>query len=127
MTEILEDVIRGCNSNNNDTENTAPGTGRKGVPWRILIVDRITMRIISSVCKMHEIAYEGILLVEDIQKSRERFPFRDAIYLLSPSEESVDRLIQDFQDPSKPAYRDIHVFFTEGIVNSQVINCIIFM
>jgi syntaxin-binding protein 1 len=80
------------------------------------------MRIISSVCKMHEIALEGVLLVEDISKARERFPCRDAIYLLSPSEESIEALIKDFQDSAKPAYRNIHVFFTEGTY--VILNCL---
>lgn len=72
------------------------------------------MRTISSCCKMHEIALEGILLVESIDKKRKRFPNFEAIYLLTATEKSVQSLINDFEDSGKPAYGKIHVFFTEG-------------
>ncbi|CAH8456437.1 unnamed protein product [Dicrocoelium dendriticum] len=85
---------------------------KKPKDWKVLVLDRLSTRIVSSCCKMHEIMNSGITLVEDITKRREVLPI-EAIYLITPTEQSIRLLMEDFQSASNQ-YRYAHVFFTEA-------------
>jgi len=83
------------------------------VEWRVLVVDKFSIKILSSTIKMHQLSAEGITLVETLEKKREPMPNMEAIYFITPSEESISTLIQDFK--SRSLYKAVHVYVTEAI------------
>ena len=127
MNDVIRDTVK--------NHNKQPGK----IEWRVLVVDALSMKMVSACTKMHELSAEGITsnyyliiflylnnlliiipneVVETIEKRREPMPAMEAIYLIGSSDSSVKCLLQDFSSQNRTTYKFAHVYFTEGGTNS---------
>jgi syntaxin-binding protein 1 len=77
--------------------------------WKLVVVDAKSLQILNSVCEIYDILDENVTLVESIERKRQPYTNLEAIYFISPTAESIDRLIADFQQ--RPLYAAANVFF----------------
>ncbi|XP_042019796.1 SNARE-interacting protein KEULE-like isoform X1 [Salvia splendens] len=94
-------------------------TGDSKSSWKVLIMDKITVKIMSYACKMADITEEGVSLVEDIHKRRQPLPSMDAIYFIQPTKENIVIFLSDMSGKS-PLYRKAFVFFSSPVSRELV-------
>ncbi|KAJ2596493.1 syntaxin binding protein 1 [Coemansia sp. RSA 1804] len=71
--------------------------------FKILVVDKRSLQILNKALKLSEILEHDILRIEKIENNRKDEPGTEALYFLTPSRQSVLRLIDDF--PSQQQHR----------------------
>ncbi|XP_031261114.1 SNARE-interacting protein KEULE-like isoform X2 [Pistacia vera] len=89
-------------------------TGSSKSTWKVLIMDKLTVKVMSYSCKMADITQEGVSLVEDINRRRQPLPSMDAIYFIQPTKENVLLFLSDMSGKS-PLYKKAFVFFSSPI------------
>jgi len=99
--------------------------------WKVLVVDEYSQQLLGSVLKQNDILQEQIPMIESIANHRERQQDMEALYLLMPTTDNVDRIIGDFptgiielgNKARQPMYADrhtdyyykaAHVFFVDA-------------
>ena len=83
----------------------------------VLIVDDYSSKILSSFLTMTEVLNEGVFSIERLSLLRQKFPKYHGLYFLSPTSESVLKLVDDFADPNKPQHARAHIFFTHRLMD----------
>ncbi|KAJ7588042.1 Sec1-like protein [Mycena floridula] len=83
--------------------------------WKILVVDEHAKKLLGSVLKQFDILEENVTLIESISDTRDPQADFEAMYLLMPTNQNVDRVIRDFSDKDDQQYAGAHLFFMEGL------------
>jgi len=83
--------------------------------WKLVVVDAKSLQILNSVCEIYDILDENVTLVESIERKRQPYVNLEAIYFISPTADSIERLIADFQQ--RPLYAAANVFFTAALTD----------
>ena len=101
---ILDDMLGAFNSfkEEEEEENGEGVLSQSAFEWRVLILDDVTTKVVSSAVGMADLMAErSITSVESILKSREPQPEREAIYFISPTNEKAIRALIDDWDVSE--------------------------
>ncbi|KAG0273897.1 vacuolar sorting protein VPS33/slp1 [Linnemannia exigua] len=81
--------------------------------YKIVVLDAKTNKIVLSACKMFDIMDRNVTLVEMLESKRQAYTSLEAVYLLTPCMESVQRLMDDYPSDSPTGkYKAAHVLFT---------------
>lgn len=81
----------------------------------ILVTDDKTTMILDSCLKVYQLNELGIGALVNVKYSRERLKV-PPIYFLSPTIESINGVINDWEDPDKPQYAtSVHLLFCSSI------------
>ncbi|XP_022145308.1 protein transport Sec1a-like isoform X2 [Momordica charantia] len=83
-------------------------------PWKVLIMDKVTVKVMSHSCKMADITDQGVSLVEDLFRRRQPLPSMDAIYFVQPSKENIVMFLSDMSG-REPLYKKAFVFFSSPV------------
>ncbi|KAF8587822.1 Sec1-like snare protein [Ramaria rubella] len=86
--------------------------------WKVLVVDEHAQKLLGSTLKQYDILEENVTLIESINNNRSPQQF-EALYLLMPTTQNVDRIIADFSN-GRQQYLGAHVFFVEGLPENLV-------
>ena len=87
----------------------------------VLILDEKGMKILSKFLTVSEAINMGLLSLESISLERQPFKNYSAIYYISPSEESIENIINDFKDEKKRLYKYAHIFFTDPVPENKLV------
>ncbi|ESR58503.1 protein transport Sec1a [Citrus sinensis] len=87
--------------------------------WKVLIMDKVTVKVMSHSCKMADITDRGVSLVEDLFRRRQPLPSMDAVYFIQPSKENVVMFLSDMSG-REPLYKKAYVFFSTPIPKELV-------
>ncbi|KAK8997843.1 hypothetical protein V6N11_012380 [Hibiscus sabdariffa] len=87
--------------------------------WKVLIMDKVTVKVMSHSCKMADITDQGVSLVEDLFRRRQPLPTMDAIYFIQPTRENLVMFLSDMSG-REPLYRKAFIFFSSPVQKELV-------
>ena len=88
-------------------------------PFIILVVDDYTAGILSFYMSMSEVLNKGIFSIERLSIKRKPYPNYVVIYFVSPTKESCEHIVKDFED-GNPQYGNVHIFFSSRLLDTNL-------
>lgn len=108
---ILKDMIEGVQRT----------VGSSGSDWSVLVVDERALRIIGSCLRMFDVMEENVVVIENLKMKRQPFPSFPGIYFITPTDESITRVVEDFSTPGKAVYKSANIFFTSTAERALIV------
>lgn len=83
-----------------------------------MVVDEVTVKVLSSACSVSDLMEEGISVIEDVHKKRQPFPHMPALYFVRPANDVLRIVASDFE--GKALYSSAHVFLSSMAAREHV-------
>lgn len=84
-----------------------------------MVLDDFAAKTISNYCTTFELMEAGnIYQIEKLTLARKRYPMSDVIYLVQPSQASIQKIIEDFPEEdelSYDQYGSVHLCFLTAV------------
>ncbi|KAJ2159616.1 syntaxin binding protein 1 [Coemansia sp. RSA 552] len=95
-------------------KNVIGAIGAAAAParWRVVVADRPSLKIISSVLKMPAVLEQHVVAIQLLTRVRQPYPDMDAVYIVVPCADTISRIIDDFKLGPRGQYACAHIFFT---------------
>lgn len=90
---------------------------RNNNEYLIMVMDKHTRELFASICNLFEIMTKNVYHLENLELKRKEYPATPAIYFISPTQTSVNKLIEDFNDVEHPHYSSVHLFFSTKLAD----------
>jgi syntaxin-binding protein 1 len=83
----------------------------------VLVLDLYSAKFISSLFTITELVGQGIVFIERLEKVRKSLDHH-AIYFITPTEQSIECMLKDYNDEDKCKYRKAHVLLSSALDRS---------
>lgn len=80
--------------------------------WKVLVLDKKSTEIISSILRVNDLLKAGITVHTLIQQDRAPLPDVPAVYFVSPTKENVEFIVKDLKDDK---YSEYYINFTSTL------------
>mmetsp|Transcript_13956 Transcript_13956/g.25769 ORF Transcript_13956/g.25769 Transcript_13956/m.25769 type:complete len:650 (+) Transcript_13956:79-2028(+) len=107
--ELVTEALLNLPSNDAMAE-AAPDTRQQQV-----IVDSFVVKILGSLCRMSDLYSTGVTSIQQLERSRQPLPDLDGLYILKPSQESIERLLADFKAGQDAQHRQVKLAFVRPL------------
>ncbi|KAJ1607787.1 STXBP/UNC-18/SEC1 syntaxin [Cryptosporidium canis] len=81
-----------------------------GDGYLTMVVDKFTLKIISSCCSFYDIIEAGVTIVEQLHTKRQPLRKMDCIYFVTGDRRNLEQILRDFEGDGM--YRSAHLFVT---------------
>ncbi|QPG73193.1 hypothetical protein FOA43_000500 [Brettanomyces nanus] len=95
--------------------NLVSSSNQEELTWKVLILDRRSSGIVSSVLRVNDLLEYGVTMHTLIDQRRAALPDVPAIYFLQPTAENIAQTIADIENDQ---YDDFYVNFTSSLSRS---------
>lgn len=99
---------------NKDTENgnLEDAFSDQDILWKVLVLDKKSTEIISSILRVNDLLKAGITVHTLIKQDRAPLPDVSAVYFITPTEENIDLIVKDIKEEK---YSEYYINFTSTL------------